>query len=134
MAADVDELVQKLEKIHIEFHATSTELSCLRLVYRKTKEKLKFSESEVKDLEHNLMILQADNLDLKQKVVDAEAKRPLEAKCAVCLESNKRLAIWLPCHHQAVCEICLKNVGRACPLCRRECLGYILPSNSFDCE
>ena len=54
-----------------------------------------------------------------EKCKQVRAKEDDDKLCVVCMENPKN-QILIPCGHVCVCEACAKDIGDACPLCRKE--------------
>ena len=70
--------------------------------------------------ERQVVILQDQITELKQKVIDAETARPMsENVCCVCM-SEETTHAGRKCGHMCVCETCSYHLEDRCPICRAE--------------
>jgi len=66
---------------------------------------------------HRAWALVGGRLRLLEKVFGDDSGEGRRSKCVVCWE-ERPLMVLMPCRHSCVCNTCLPQLGRACPLCR----------------
>lgn len=66
-----------------------------------------------------------EQVEFEKRRYENEKKEEEESECVICW-SEKRNVVILECGHICVCDGCIDNVDKECPICRKPCIRKIV--------